>query len=67
LIAANLATYPAASRLTPPAPRPAPPDRPLFDFAASPGLNTLAIVLGLQAVVLIVVGMVVVARVRRRS
>ena len=67
LIAANLATYPAASRLTPPAPHPANPDRPLFDFADSPGLNTFAIAIGLQVIVLIVVGAVVVARVRRRS
>lgn len=67
LIAAELATYPAASRLTPPAPRPAPLERPLFDFAESPGLNVFAIVLGLQAVVLVVVGVVVVIRLRRRS
>jgi len=67
LIAANLATYPAASRVTPPAPQPAPPDRPLFDFAGAPGLNTVAIVIGLQAVALVVVGVVIVARVRRRS
>jgi hypothetical protein len=67
LIAANLATYPSASRLTPPAPRPAPPERPLFDFADSPGLNTFAIVIGLQVIVLVVVGVVVVARARRRS
>jgi hypothetical protein len=67
LIAANLATYPSASRLTPPAPRPAPPERPLFDFADSPGLNTFAIVIGLQVIVLAVVGVVVVARARRRS
>jgi hypothetical protein len=67
LIAANLATYPSASRLTPPAPRPANPDRPLFDFADSPGLNTFAIVIGLQAIVLVVIGGAVVLRVRRRS
>jgi hypothetical protein len=67
LIAADLATYPAASRLTPPAPRPAAPDRPLFDFADSPGLNMFAIVIGLQAIVLIVAGVVIVVRVRRRS
>jgi hypothetical protein len=67
LIAANLATYPAASRLTPPAPRSAPPDRPLFDFADSPGLNTFAIVIGLQMVVLVVAGVIVVTRMRRRS
>jgi hypothetical protein len=67
LIAANLATYPSASRLTPPAPRPAQADRPLFDFADSPGLNTFAIVIGLQAIVLVVIGGVVLMRVRRRS
>ncbi|HSD82785.1 MAG TPA: CAP domain-containing protein [Anaerolineae bacterium] len=67
LIAANLATYPSASRLTPPASRPAAPERPLFDFAASPGSSTFAIVLGLQAIVLIVVGVTLVVRVRRRS
>lgn len=66
LIAANLATYPSASRLTPPAPQPVPPDRPLFDFADAPGLNTFAIVIGLQAMALIIVGVVVVTRVRRR-
>ncbi len=65
LIAANLAAYPSASRLTPPAPRPAAPERPLFDFADSPGLNTFAIVIGLQAIVLIVAGLVVVVRWRR--
>jgi hypothetical protein len=67
LIAANLAIYPAASRLTPPAPRPANPDRPLFDFDDSPGLNTFALVIGLQAIVLAVIGGVVVMSVRRRS
>ncbi len=67
LIAANLATYPSASRLTPPAPRSAPPDRPLFDFADSPGLNTFVIVIGLQVVALAIAGVIVVARVRRRS
>jgi hypothetical protein len=67
LIAANLATYPAASRLTPPAPRPANPDRSLFDFDDSPGLNTFAIVIGLQVIVLVVIGVVVVAKIRRRS
>ncbi len=66
LVAASLATYPAASRLTPPAPLPAPPERPLFDFAESPGLNTFAIVIGLQIVVLVFAGVVVVARVRRK-
>jgi hypothetical protein len=65
LIAANLAAYPSASRLTPPAPRPAASERPLFDFADSPGLNTFAIVIGLQAIVLIVAGAVAVARGRR--
>jgi hypothetical protein len=67
LVVASLATYPAASRLTPPAPLPAPPERPLFDFANSPGLNTFAIVIGLQVVVLAVAGAVIVARVRRKS
>jgi len=67
LIAANLATYPAASRLTPPAPRSANPDRPLFDFADSPGRNTFAIVIGLQVIALVTLGVVVVLRVRRRS
>ena len=66
LVAASLATYPAASRLTPPAPLPAPPERPLFDFADSPGLNTFAIVIGLQIVVLVGAGVVAVARVRRK-
>jgi hypothetical protein len=66
LIAADLATYPAASRVTPPAPRAAPPEQPLFDFADSPGLSMFAIVIGLQALVLIVAGVVVVARARRR-
>ncbi len=67
LIAAILATYPSASRLTPPAPRSASPARSLFDFADSPGLNTFAIVIGLQVVVLVVAGVIVVTRVRRRS
>ena len=67
VIAANLATSPAVSRVTPPAPRPAAPERPLFDFAASPGLNTFAIAIGLQVVVLAIAGGVVVVRWRRRS
>jgi hypothetical protein len=67
LVAVNLATYPAASRVTPPAARQAASERPLFDFAGAPGLNTFAIVIGLQAVVLVVVGVIVVNRVRRRS
>jgi hypothetical protein len=67
LIAANLATYPSASHLTPPAPRPAAPDRSLFDFSGSPGPGIFAIVIGLQAIVLVVIGVVVVMRVRRRS
>jgi len=53
--------------LTPPAPHPAPPERPLFDFADSPSVNTFAIVIGLQAIVLVVAGVVVVVRWRRRS
>jgi hypothetical protein len=67
LIAANLATYPSASRLTPPPPRPAQPDRPLFDFTSAPGLDTLTIVIGLQAVVLAAIGGIVFIKVRRRS
>jgi hypothetical protein len=55
-----------ASRLTPPAPLPALPERPLFDFADSPGLNTFAIVIGLQVVVLVAAGVVAVARARRK-
>jgi hypothetical protein len=66
LIAANLATYPAASRLTPPPPRPANPDRPLFDFTSAPGLDTLTIVIGLQAVALAAIGGVAFIRLRRR-
>jgi hypothetical protein len=67
LIAANLATYPAASRLTPPAPRPAPPERPLLDDTPSPVGNLFAIVLGLQAVALLGIGAVVAVRLRRRA
>lgn len=67
LIAANLATYPAASRLTPPAPRPAPPERPLFEDTPSPVTQLFAIVLGLQAIALIGIGFVVVRRMRRHS
>lgn len=67
LIAANLATYPAASRLTPPAPRPALPERPLLDDVQSPVSNLFAILLGLQVVALIGIGAVVVVRLRRRS
>ena len=67
LIAANLATYPAASRLTPPAPRPAPPERPLLDDTPSPIAQLFAIVLGLQAVALMGIGAVVVIRMRRRA
>jgi hypothetical protein len=53
--------------LTPPAPRPAPTERSLFAFQDAPGLDTFAIVSGLQAVVLVVVGVAVAMRVRRRS
>jgi len=67
LIAANFATYPAASRLTPPAPRPAPPERPLLDDTPSPVGQLFAVVLGLQAVALIGIGAVVIVRLRRRS
>jgi hypothetical protein len=67
LIAANLATYPAASRLTPPAPRPAPPERPVLDDTSTPISQLFAIVLGLQAIALIGIGTVVVVRMRRRS
>ena len=67
LIAANLATYPAASRLTPPAPRPAPPERPILDAAPSPVGQLFAIVLGLQAVALLGIGAVVAVRLRRRA
>ena len=67
VIAANLATPLSASRVTPPAPHPAPPEKPLFDFADSPGLNTFAIAIGLQVVALAVAGAVVAVRWRRRS
>jgi hypothetical protein len=67
VIAAALATSPAVSRVTPPAPRPAPPERPLFDFAAAPGLNTFAVVIGLQVAVLVVAGVAAAVRWRRRS
>ncbi len=66
LIAANLAAYPSASRLTPPAPNPDIREHPLFDFADSPGRSTFAIMLGLQAVVLVIAGVVVLSRIRRR-
>ncbi len=66
MIVANLAMAPSASRLTPPASRSTSPDRPLFNFTDSPGLNTFAIVIGLQAIVLVVIGAVVVTKVRRR-
>jgi len=67
LIAAHLATYPAASRLTPPAPRLAPPERPLLDDTPSPVSQLFAVVLGLQAVAVIGLGAVVAVRLRRRS
>jgi hypothetical protein len=67
LIAANLATYPAASRLTPPAPRPAPPERPVLDDTPSPVGQLFVVVLGLQAVALMGIGAVVAVRLRRRS
>jgi hypothetical protein len=67
LIAANLATYPAASRLTPPAPRPASPERPILDETPSPIGQLFAIVLGLQAVALLGIGAVVAVRLRRRA
>jgi hypothetical protein len=67
LIAANLAVYSSASRLTPPPPRPAQADRPLFDFTDAPGLDTLTIIIGLQAVVLAALGGVALIRLRRRS
>jgi hypothetical protein len=67
LIAANLATYPAGSRLTPPAPRPAPPERPLLDDTPSPVGQLFAVVFGLQALALIGIGAVFAVRLRRRS
>jgi Cysteine-rich secretory protein family len=67
LIAANLAAYSSASRLTPPPPRSANPDRPLFNFTDAPSLDMFTMVLGLQALVLAVIGAVAVIRLRRRS
>jgi uncharacterized protein YkwD len=67
LIAANLAIYASASRLTPPPPRPANPDRPLFNFTDAPSLDMFTMVIGLQALVLAVIGGVAVIRLRRRS
>jgi hypothetical protein len=67
LIAANLAVYPGASRLTPPPPRPANPDRPLFNFTDAPSLDMFTLVIGLQVLALAVIGGVVLIRLRRRS
>lgn len=67
LIAANLATYPAASRLTPPAPRAVPPERPLLDDVQSPVSSFFAILLSLQAIAIAGIGAAVVIRLRRRS
>jgi hypothetical protein len=64
-IVANLATLPAGSRLTPPAPRPAPTERPLFDFTASPGVSTFALLIGLQVIALGLLGVIFVVRLRR--
>ncbi len=65
LVAANLATLPAGSRLTPPAPRPAPTERPLFAFEGSPGANTFALVIGLQVIVLGILCAAAAVRLRR--
>ena len=67
VIAANLATLPAGSRLTPPAPRPAPTERALFDSATPAPVGVFAAAIGLQAIALIVIGAVIVARIRRQS
>jgi hypothetical protein len=66
-IAAQLATLPAGSRLTPPAPRPAPTERPLFTFEDSPGVSTFALLIGLQAIVWLMVSVAIMMRARRRS
>ncbi len=65
VVVANLAAYPSASRLTPPAPRPAPPERPLFEETSSPVVQLFAIVIGLQVVALLGLGALVVIRMRR--
>ncbi len=65
LVAANLATLPAGSRLTPPPPRPAPTERPLFDFKNAPGFNTFALIIGLQVMALGLISAAALVRLRR--
>ncbi len=66
LVAANLAPLPYGSRLTPPAPRPAPTERPLFAFQNAPGLDTFALIIGLQVIALALIGAVALVRLWRR-
>jgi hypothetical protein len=67
VIAAALPTSVSASRLTPPAPRPAPTDRPIIASYTSAPVDVLLGLLGLQVVALAIGGVIVVVRMRRKS
>jgi hypothetical protein len=65
-IAAVFPTSFSASRLTPPAPRPAPTERPLIALMTGAPDNVIVAVCGLQVVAVIIGVIVVAVRVRRR-
>jgi len=66
-IAAVLPTSVSASRLTPPAPRPAPTDRPIIASYAAAPVDVLLALLGLQGAALVIGGVIIVMRLRRKS
>ncbi len=66
-IAAALPTSVSASRLTPPAPRPAPTDRPIIASYVSAPVDVLLGLMGLQVVALAIGGVIVIVRMRRKT
>lgn len=65
-VAAALPTSVSASRLTPPAPRPAATARPIIASYTSAPVDVLLVALGLQAAALAIGGAIVVMRMRRK-